>query len=66
MFSCEFWEFFKNNYFVEYLPAAAFESVRYQVYILFLEQGEEYKNYLKMICECFSKLFVLVKDDITK
>ena len=43
MFSHEFWEIFKNTY----LRTAAFESVRYLVYILHsecrLEEEKEYK-----------------------
>ena len=31
-----------------------------------LEEKEEYENYLRITPECFDKLFVLVKDNITK
>ena len=66
----EFCKAFKNTYFVEYLQTAASDSVRFKVYILLskvhLEEEEEYKNYLRITPECFDKLFVLVKDDITK
>ena len=44
--------------------------VRYQVYIFLsevhLEEKEEYKNYLGITPKYFNKLFVLVKDNITK
>ena len=31
-----------------------------------LEEEEEYKSYLSITTECFDKLFVLTKDNITK
>ena len=40
------------------------------MYIFFsevrLEEEEEHKNYLRITPECFHKLIVLVKDNITK
>ena len=49
---------------------AASELVKYLVYIFLsevcLDEKEEYKNYLRITSECFGKLFVLVKDYITK
>ena len=59
--------FFKSTYFVERLQTPASELVRYySLSEVCLEEEEEYKNYLRMIPECFDDLFVLVKDDITK
>ena len=70
LFCNEFCEVFKNTYFVEYLRTAASESVRYKVYILLSEaclaEEGEYKNYLRIIPECFNQLFVILKDNITK
>ena len=68
--SCEFYKVFMNTHFVESLRTAASESVRYQVYILLAEvclvEEEGYKNYLRITPECFDKLFVLMKGDVTK
>ena len=70
VFSFEFFEVFKNTYFVEYLLTAAFELASYKVYIFLsevhLEEEKEYKNLFRMTPECFDKLFVLSKDNITK
>ena len=69
VFSCVFFEVFKNTYFVEYLQTAASDLVRYQVYIFLsevhLEEEEEYSNYFRMTPKCFDKLFVLAKGGIT-
>ena len=68
--SKEFCVLFTNTYFVEYLRMVTSESVMYSVYIFLsevrLEEEEEYKNYLRIASQCFDKLFVLVKGDITK
>ena len=57
-------EVLKNTY----LRTAAFESVRYQVYILlskcYLEEGKKYS--IDVTPECFDKSFVLVNENITK
>ena len=44
VFSCEFYEVLKNNYFVEYLRTAASESVWYLVYTLLSEVHLEEKK----------------------
>ena len=46
------------------------ESVRYQVYIfpseVRLQEKEDYQNYSRITPECFDKIFVLLKDDVTQ
>ena len=72
IFSCEFCKAFQNTCIIEYLPTGASESVRYWVHTFLVEvrleeeEEEECKNYLKITPECFDKLFILMKDDITK
>ena len=69
VFSCKFWKVFKTTYVLEILRTVASESVMYWVVISLSEVGlekGEYKNYLRIALECFGKLFVLVKDDVTK
>ena len=69
-FPMNFANSFKSTYFVEYRLIIAYESVRYHMYIFLsevhLEEKEEYKHYLRITLRCFDKLFLLMKDDITK
>ena len=63
-------KFLRTPIFVKYLQTVASELVRYFVYIflsqVYLQEKQEYENYLRITPECFDEFFVLFKDDITQ